>query len=164
VTATMAWTPLRPGQTADCFGCGREMAGARTARERRIQEHSSNGYCKSCSTPTVGNKGLIRVSTELDKPLGHWRERAACRDADPALFEEHGIVGPTKRVPEEVLATALKYCQRCPVLAQCRAEADGNQALRGLLGGVYRTLNMRSASTGAYRTFDLLSDDYLEGI
>lgn len=164
------WTPLRPGEIVDCAGgCGRKIAGAKTARLKKVSEHKARGRCAPCAG---GNgrrdrdqrAGLTTFSMELDRPLGDWRTRAACRGADPSLFEERTMSGPVQRVPQEILMAALRYCQGCPVLSECKAEADANPALRGLLGGVYRTLNMRSATSGAYRSFNLLDPDYLEGI
>lgn len=165
------WTPLRPGETAVCSGgCGHRIAGAKTAKIKKIRAHKARGMCAPCyggngTKDRERRKGLVRFGTDLKKPLDRgWRSRAACRGADPKLFEERPLPGPVKRVPEEILATAFKFCQRCPVLVDCKAEADANPAMVGLLGGVFRTLNLRSTTHGAYRSFDLLDPEYLKGI
>lgn len=100
----------------------------------------------------------------LNRPLGRgWRERASCKGADPAQFEERTIRS-IKNVPPEVLAAAYRFCQPCPVRSECKAEADENPALTGLLGGVYRTRNRsleRDNRNGRspYRAIDLLDPD-----
>lgn len=49
-----------------------------------------------------------------------WRERAACRDADPELFFPTAESGPARDVE---VAEAKAVCRRCPVRAQCLDEA-----------------------------------------
>jgi hypothetical protein len=102
---------------------------------------------------------MIGTIDHLKKPLGrNWREQAACGTADPKLFEERPLTGPRRRAPQDIIETAHKYCRRCPVLAECKKEADENHALRGLLGGVYRTVNLNTRTGAkARRTFDLLA-------
>lgn len=41
-----------------------------------------------------------------------WQHRAACRDADPALFDADSLYAAR---------AALAYCGRCPVSAECEA-------------------------------------------
>jgi len=139
------------------------MGGPKTSKELGIRQHYINGICYGCRTTVYKRNALL--GEKLNTPLGRdWRERAACGTADPTLFEEKTFSGPVKRLPEEILATAYRYCQGCPVLAECKAEADANPALRGLLGGVYRTLNLHTRKgQRSYRTFDLLSPDYDPG-
>lgn len=164
-------TPLLPGEVADCAGgCGRKVAGEKTARMKKGVFAHKRGKCARCvggknEADRERRKGYVRFGLDLEKPLDReWRGRAACAGADPNLFEERPLSGPIKRVPEEILSTALQYCAGCPVLAECKAEADANPAMTGLLGGVFRTLNLRSSTLGAYRSFDLLDPAYLEGI
>jgi len=49
-----------------------------------------------------------------------WRHRAACRAADPEIFFPVAESGPALAAAE---AHALAYCARCPVVAECLAEA-----------------------------------------
>lgn len=63
-----------------------------------------------------------------------WRDRAACRDADPRLFEIDGAG------QHPYAAEANTYCNRCPVRRECLADAvehkvtytwRGGRAIRG---------------------------------
>lgn len=162
--AVAARPQLRPGQIIDCVQCGKACGGPKTSKELGIRLHTGHGVCDNCRTAAF-KRATGAVGETLNTPLGRdWREHAACGDADPTLFEERTFSGPVRRLPEEIVATAYRYCQGCPVLVECKAEADANPALRGLLGGVYRTLN-RNARNGqrSYRMFDLLSPDYDPG-
>lgn len=84
------------------------------------------------TAPTVG---LDSVTVERD-----WRDRAACRSADPAEF------APTISTPQarhhhveraQREAAARRWCASCPVLASCAAMADVN-AEEGLWGASLR--------------------------
>lgn len=90
-----------------------------------------------------------------------WWDEAACRGADPDLFVNVKLSGPARKVPEDILATAYRYCAGCPVRSRCQDEADQHQ-LPGLHGGVFRTLNIYTNGKGkrSYRKIDLLSPDY----
>ena len=55
-----------------------------------------------------------------------WRDRAACLDADPELFFPNSN--------HDTTAVALAYCNRCPVVAECREFARSN-AREGIWGG-----------------------------
>ena len=44
-----------------------------------------------------------------------WRDRAACRDADPELFFPFDATGPRR----EQIRQAKQVCQACPVRARC---------------------------------------------
>lgn len=56
-----------------------------------------------------------------------WWTAAACRDADTSAFFADG---------RGQLATALDYCQRCPVRAECLADARARGETSGVWGGV----------------------------
>lgn len=58
---------------------------------------------------------------------GRWRDHAACRDSNPALFHPHDIGGPAP-IPDE--------CGRCPVARQCGEYGRRNRCL-GVWGGRY---------------------------
>ena len=92
------------------------------------------------------------METRLDGD--RWREQARCNGAPPEWFEEVQFRGPVKYVPIEIEDVARKFCRHCPVLARCRAEADANPTLTGVLGGVYRTWSRKT-----YRTYDILGPD-----
>lgn len=98
---------------------------------------------------------LLRLLSPLNRTEPWWR-RAACRTADPVLFDERDMSGPVKYAPADLKRTAEQYCGVCPVLAQCRAEADEHPTLTGLFGGRYRTYGKTKRN---YREFELLADD-----
>lgn len=142
----------------NCNRCGTRMAGKTTAKKLGIRQYGMHGLCTACvSRDRRAGTTPVPMGSELNTPLGrHWREQARCGTADPRLFEENTRIKTI--IPAPIAEAAEKYCRRCPVLAQCRAEADANPALRGLLGGVYRTLNLNTRKgQHPYRTFDLLA-------
>jgi WhiB family redox-sensing transcriptional regulator len=64
-----------------------------------------------------------------------WRDRAACRDADPELFFPVSAVGPGARQ----IAEAKAVCARCPVREQCLDYAMANGLDHGVFGGTTDT-------------------------
>jgi WhiB family transcriptional regulator, redox-sensing transcriptional regulator len=60
-----------------------------------------------------------------------WRDRAACRDADPELFFPVSDLGPGARQ----VAEAKTVCGRCPVRARCLDYAIDNALDHGVFGG-----------------------------
>lgn len=67
----------------------------------------------------------------MNRQYGDWRERAACRDADPELFFPVSDVGPGARQT----AQAKEICARCPVQTQCLTFALRNGLDDGIFGG-----------------------------
>lgn len=66
--------------------------------------------------------------------LWPWRLRAACRDADAALFyAPDGELGPRRRARE---AQAKAICAGCPVIRQCAAYAIRCGERYGIWGGM----------------------------
>ena len=61
-----------------------------------------------------------------------WRDVAACRDEDPELFFPVGTTGPA--VDQVVAAKAV--CHRCPVSAECLAQALAGTRISGVWGGM----------------------------
>jgi WhiB family redox-sensing transcriptional regulator len=61
-----------------------------------------------------------------------WREAAACRDADPALFFAAGST-PTAL---EVTDTARRYCAGCSVAQECLIFAVTTNQEYGVWGGL----------------------------
>ncbi len=61
-----------------------------------------------------------------------WRTRAACLDVDPELFFPAAEVGP---VHDAQVAAAKSVCARCPVRAECLAEAL-DRIPYGIAGGL----------------------------
>ncbi len=60
-------------------------------------------------------------------PLGAWSHRAACLDADPAVFfPEAGDTG----------TNAKTICARCPVIEPCLDYALTNRQHHGVWGGL----------------------------
>lgn len=64
-----------------------------------------------------------------------WRDRAACRDADPELFFPISELGPGARQ----LTEAKAVCARCPVREQCLDYALDNGLDHGVFGGTTDT-------------------------
>lgn len=64
-----------------------------------------------------------------------WTEHAACVGADPELFAPRPVGRP--EVHLTAVTTARRFCARCPVIAQCAAEAD-RDGLQGVWGGSNR--------------------------
>ena len=63
-----------------------------------------------------------------------WQYDGACREADPRLFfHPEGARGPSK-VKREALA--LSYCERCPVIRECREQALQSREYYGIWGGL----------------------------
>lgn len=57
-----------------------------------------------------------------------WKERAACRDADPAIFfpQAGGVLAAQQ---------AKAYCEACPVQGECLEFAASNAMRYGIWGG-----------------------------
>ena len=68
---------------------------------------------------------LIAAASERTPEDQDWRDRAACKGADPGIF-----------FPERggSLAEARSYCQRCPVAEECRTVGLGEHY--GVWGGL----------------------------
>ncbi|HUY46066.1 MAG TPA: WhiB family transcriptional regulator [Streptosporangiaceae bacterium] len=79
-----------------------------------------------------------------------WRERAACRLADPALFSEpDSSEGSPGEERERRVAAAKRFCCGCPVRAECLADAaakDDQAAIRGGLTPPQRRAAARPAA------------------
>jgi WhiB family redox-sensing transcriptional regulator len=77
----------------------------------------------------------------------HWRDHAACRDADPELFFPDGDI----RSARAQVKRAKLICRGCPVSATCLswALADGQEA--GIWGGL--TEDERRRLSGRARSF-----------
>lgn len=87
-----------------------------------------------------------------------WRDRAACRDVDPETFFPTAERGPV-RDAEVVAAKAV--CARCPVVAECLADAL-ERLPYGVAGGLTeheraRVRRGRSSSTPAAAVDDVIA-------
>ncbi|MGH8902406.1 MAG: WhiB family transcriptional regulator [Egibacteraceae bacterium] len=60
-----------------------------------------------------------------------WREKAACRELDTALFFPIGTTGPAL----EQIARAKAVCASCPVIRECLEWALDNNEQDGIWGG-----------------------------
>lgn len=72
--------------------------------------------------------------------LAEWRDRALCRDADPALFDpavRGEGAGRWRRYPERVQRAVHDYCAVCPVRLDCRLFA-AQANTEGVWGGEWR--------------------------
>lgn len=68
----------------------------------------------------------------MNLPLARdWRDRAACRNADPEIFFPVGTSGPALRR----IAEAKAVCRRCPVVSECLAYALAHEDY-GVWGGM----------------------------
>ena len=67
----------------------------------------------------------------MSAPARQWRDRAACRGADPELFFPVAEDGPLRN---EQVAAAKAVCAGCVVRAECLAEAM-ERIPRGVVGG-----------------------------
>lgn len=72
------------------------------------------------------------VHHEEEAAMSTWRHRAACRDTDPELFHPVATTGPDY---EAQVAAAKAVCGRCPVTADCLAEAL-DRIPHGIAGGL----------------------------
>lgn len=151
------------GGVTTCTDCRDPIAGPVTAVKLGIKEHASHGRCTGCATLWRREQRKLAQQTKTDEDhyglavplkLG-WRADAACgpAEASPELFEERLF---TKRLPEDLVETAYKFCLGCPVLAECWAEADENPDFTGLWGGVYLMTNR----LGRRETFNLLDSSF----
>ena len=61
-----------------------------------------------------------------------WTSEAACKAA-PRLFH------PPKDAHPGLVAEALSYCRRCPVLTECATHALENRERHGIWGGMTET-------------------------
>lgn len=71
-----------------------------------------------------------------------WRDEAACRGQDPAIFfpERGGDV-----------TMAVSFCERCPVRESCLAEAMQNREEFGVWGGVSGRARRTLRGRGGYQ-------------
>ena len=92
-----------------------------------------------------------------------WRDRAACRaTADPELFFPTAESGPARDAQE---AAAKAWCARCPVVADCLAEALARIPY-GVAGGLTeqeRRRLYRTTGTGS-RTAGVAADVLTDGV
>ncbi len=77
-----------------------------------------------------------------------WRDQAECRDVDPELFFPASQRGPTH---DAQVAAAKEVCARCPVRAECLAEALARipYGIAGGLTGHERALLRRAPGRAA---------------
>lgn len=75
------------------------------------------------------------VEGPAPRPWEGWRVRAACRGADERMFDD-----PVRKADFADIADGLGYCDRCPVMFQCRFEANSavDYPMVGVFGGQYR--------------------------
>ena len=93
------------------------------------------------------HKGYIRATPHGPDRPDDWREQAACKD-DPT--PDLWFVPPGDR---HGIAAAKAICRRCPVAAECLAEALADPSIVGVWGGLdeqqrARLHKKRKATTG----------------
>ena len=93
-----------------------------------------------------------------------WRERAACRDADPETFFPTAESGPEH---DRQVATAKAVCARCPVRTECLDEALARIPY-GIAGGLTeherRTLRRPTATVSRAAAEDVLREGPRPGV
>lgn len=78
----------------------------------------------------------MRPTTDMI-PDEAWKLRAPCRGADPELFFPTAKTGPrSAEYRRAVRDVRMTYCDRCPVIMQCRAYADHHDEKFGIWGGI----------------------------
>lgn len=97
---------------------------------------------KCVSTPEDGAVLLLAAMFGREASPPEWHDEAACRDApDEAWFPEPGDFTAPRKQQE----LREQYCDRCPVLEQCREDAfewdmksysNGRDTVIGLAGGM----------------------------
>ena len=75
------------------------------------------------------HKGYIRATPHGPDRPDDWRDRAECKD-DPT--PDLWFVAPSDR---HGIAAAKAICRRCPVAAECLAEAMADPSIVGVWGG-----------------------------
>src|SRR5262245_44009807 len=89
----------------------------------------AGGSWPTTTTPTVSADPLAVRSLDAD-----WRDQAACRDADPRLFDYD-----PETDPESTAEAAKGMCAGCPVSAACLSDAlslPPDDDCVGILGGL----------------------------
>lgn len=83
-----------------------------------------------------------------------WRERAACRTADPRLFDplDHEEIqgGSPHPLAHPRIQQAITVCDSCPVRGMCGRWATQTNQI-GVWGGRYRRQTKASRSAGTLR-------------
>lgn len=78
--------------------------------------------------------GTVRAGPP-SSPLGphewFWQDRAACKDAPEE--DKHAFTSIPRRVVTDDLVE--RYCDRCPVVAQCADWAERDRPFVGVAGG-----------------------------
>lgn len=75
------------------------------------------------STPnTYGERARSRGPLSIPVRRLDWMERAACLDVDPEIFFAPQVPNEFERARAN--APARKVCAACPVIEECRADAD----------------------------------------
>lgn len=95
--------------------------------------------------------------TSNDDP-GCWRDRAACRHADPEVFFPVGSCGPAAA---REIEQARKICAGCPVRTACLDWALAHGAAFGIWGGL--TEHERRAVRAREQPAAYTADDSQEG-
>lgn len=117
---------------SSCRDCQRPMARGHNPEPWQVRHHS-RGRCGMCAMRR--HRHDPKENTVVDPALDDdWQRRAACKGADPEQF----FAG--RGISRETVHTAVTYCARCPVMAQCGAMADRHRWI-GLWGMAWRSQN-----------------------
>jgi WhiB family transcriptional regulator, redox-sensing transcriptional regulator len=94
----------------------------------RVTDYASAGFGRAGLLVTV--PGMQVKSTHI--AAQDWRQRAACRHADPELFFPISAAGPGRGQ----VAEAKAVCARCPVRPDCLSFALSTRQAHGIWGGL----------------------------
>lgn len=151
-----------------CAGCARRVGGERVRDDIPgvVPAYGDGTYCTACAQWLRLNRGrdldesagpAHKVPAERPVADWSWRQQAACRGADFAMFDVAiDVFDPADKafpIPAAARVAADEYCVVCPVLDQCREEADLHR-YEGLFGGSWRWT--RHGQVRDYRNVDLL--------
>ena len=117
-----------------------------SASERAERRRASNRASKARARARAAGKHLTVPAAAV---IGRDSERAACRDADLALFFGPGREWPKARGVR--VAKARAYCAACPIRLACLEVAQANRETYGVWGGVDFETERAQRSTQATR-------------
>jgi WhiB family redox-sensing transcriptional regulator len=113
--------------------------GERYSRENRLHAeartvssgaeiHSSRRFVSGNACEKDHKEGSLVLTTTITTD---WRDLAACRDSEPALFFPIGTTGPAI----EHIEAAIAICSTCPVQESCLQYALETNQESGVWGG-----------------------------
>ncbi len=122
----------------------------------RLKSWYSGSQVETAHVELVRNEGRARHRRRVhltEYKIAKWRNEAACRDADPALFHQEIPQYPSMADDFDDAVTktlvALDYCRRCSVVDECAADRVKDDA-----PGVWGGARWKPTNNGAAMTND----------